>query len=292
MKFLNTGDWHITDKRPENRIDNYWKTILRKINFIMTTAKNRKVDYILQPGDLTDTPALSYEAFSEIIDLITTTTITTWGQHDLRFRHQRNTALRALSKSTNIEILSNGCGIYNAGVNIIGCAYNEEIPNLKEGDDFNILLIHKMIVEEKIWNAQQEFEWANSFLRRNKFDLIVSGDNHQYFTATTGKRFLFNCGSLLRSSIAQIDHQPKIIIFDTDTRKYEIIDVPIEPAEKVFKLSNVIKEKERDEKIEAFVNGLSEQKEMSLSFEDNLNIYVKENKIDSKIVDIIKGCMT
>jgi hypothetical protein len=130
-------------------------------------------------------------------------------------------------------------------------------------------------------------------LRRNKYDLIVSGDNHQFFISESGagKRYLFNAGSLMHSSIAQIEHQPKIIIFDTDTREYEMINVPIQPAEKVFRLDDVIKEKEKDEKLQAFVAGLSEQKEMSLSFEDNLNIYAKENKIDSDIMSIIRECM-
>jgi DNA repair exonuclease SbcCD nuclease subunit len=148
-----------------------------------------------------------------------------------------------------------------------------------------------MIVEEKIWNKQEDFEWASSFIRRNKFDLIVSGDNHQFFTANFDNRYLFNCGSLMRSTTAQLEHKPKVVLFDTDSRRARIIEVPIEPAEKVFRLDEVLKEKERDEKLDAFISGLTQHKEMSLSFEENLNAYAKENKINPKIMNIIKECM-
>lgn len=289
MITLNTGDWHAPERRPENRIDDYWNTFLRKVDFIMETAEKYKAEFIIQPADLTDTPALSYENYIELGKKIKKKIYTTWGQHDLRFRNKKNTVLKALDAFSEVEILTNEYDIIYNGVCIKGCPYNDEIPSPTEGE-FNILIIHKMLVEDKLWAEQKEFEWGSSFLRRNKFDLIISGDNHQFFMEQIGNRFLFNCGSLMRSSIAQIDHEPKIVIFDTDSRNYEIIKVPIQPAAKVFMLDKVEKEKEKNEKIEAFVSGLSEQKEMSLSFMDNLYAYAKENNIEKEIVDVIVEC--
>lgn len=288
MKLLNTGDWHSTNKRPENRIDRYWFTFLTKIRFIMEVAKKYKVDYIIQPGDLTDTPALSYEEFCELVDYITCPIITTWGQHDLRFRVKVNTALKALSKACDIQILTSNEILRKDGVAISGCAFNEAVPEPEDDKEFNVLVIHRMIVEDKLWTQQEVTDWASSFIRRNKYDLVVSGDNHQFFISDNNNRYLFNCGSLMRSTIAQIDHQPKVVVFDTDTRKYEVINVPIQPSEKVFQLSKLVEEKERDGKVKAFVSGLSEQKQMNLSFMDILDIYAKENEVDEEIIDIIK----
>ena len=45
MKFLITGDWHITNKTPENRIDNYWETMKRKVTFILETARDEKKNF-------------------------------------------------------------------------------------------------------------------------------------------------------------------------------------------------------------------------------------------------------
>lgn len=294
MKYLITGDWHITDKRPENRVDDYWVSLIKKLRFILSEANDYGVQAILQPGDFTDSPSLSYEAFSDLTDelkFIVNPIITIWGQHDLRFRNKSNTALRALSKALGFTLLSQveSPKMRDKDVVIHGCSYDEEIPIPEQGK-FNILLIHKMIVEDKLWSQQEGHEWANAFIRRNKFDVIVSGDNHQFFTASSGNRYLFNCGSLMRSTIAQIEHDPKIIIMDTDTREYNVIDIPKVPYKKVFQVETILKEKERSKELDAFIKGLSEQKEMSLDFDEALNDYMKINNIDGSIRSIIEEC--
>lgn len=296
MKFLITGDWHATDKQPENRTDDYWQSFLSKIDFILSTAVTNKVDAILQPGDFTDSPSLSYEAFSDLTDkfkhvLNAHPIFTVWGQHDLRFRNRVNTALRALSAACDITILSQSEMPYikDNGIAIHGSSYNEAIPAPIDGY-YNILLTHRMIVEEKLWSQQEGHEWATAFIRRNKFDLIVSGDNHQAFIAQSGKRTLINCGSLMRSTIAQIDHRPSIVIFDTKKESCQFTPVPIKSSSKVFRMDKVSQEKERNKELEAFIKGLSEHKEMSLDFDAALNEYLKENRISNGIKSIIEEC--
>ena len=70
MKILCLGDLHLNDKQPANRIDDYWETCKRKLNFIFDTAKKEGAEIIVSPGDLTDTPALPYQAFSELVELL------------------------------------------------------------------------------------------------------------------------------------------------------------------------------------------------------------------------------
>jgi hypothetical protein len=147
-----------------------------------------------------------------------------------------------------------------------------------------------MIVDERLWEGRTDCFDARSFLRLNKFDLIVSGDNHKFFIKKFNNRFLFNMGSLMRSNISQVDHQPTIAIFDTDTKQYQLIPIPIEPPEKVFKMEKLEREKIKNEKLEAFVKGLSEHKSMSMSFMDNLDAYMNKNDIDNGIRNIIKEC--
>lgn len=295
MKFLICGDLHVTDKRPENRIDDYRLTVFRKVGFILNVANDEECDYIIQPGDFTDTPSLSYDMFHDIVHLLGSDSVKIlccYGQHDLRFRTKINTALKSIALTTNTAILEHDQPYGNGKSAVIyGCGYDEEIPEPVK-DRYNVLIIHKMIVEDKLWAQQDNFEWSTSFLRRNKFDLIVSGDNHQFFHANNGDRYLFNCGSLLRSSISQVDHKPRVIIFDTEKpHKFKVINVPIEPASKVFAMDKVMKEKEKDEKLAAFVDGLSKQKDMGLSFVDNLNKFLSSNNVDKEVKKIIKDCM-
>mgnify|MGYP003394041197 CR=1 FL=1 len=288
MKLLLTGDWHITDKKPENRVDNYWEIAKRKIIFILQTAREEKINVILQPGDFTDSPSMQWNVFIELKQLFyefeEIKIFSIYGQHDLRYRNKGNTVLDALEAScSNIRLSWGEPFIYSS-------SYNEEIPKIRDSKEFNILLIHRMILQEKIWSGQTEYSDAANFLRTNPFQLVVSGDNHQGFICDqkiTGKQ-LFNCGALLRSKIDQVDHKPFIVIYDTETREYKQIFVPIEPPEKVFNLEKVMKEKEKNENLEAFVVGLSGHKEIGMKFEDNLNVYMNEIGVEPDIRQIIE----
>ena len=288
MNILLTGDFHLTDKTPENRIDDYPETGLKKLKFNLDLAKEKKVRWILQPGDFFDSPNPSYSLFTKVVRMINEYGIpiyTVFGQHDLRYRNVNNTGLLALSASCpNVLLNPNSIG---GEISIQSAGWEEDVPKPRVGK-YNILITHKMIVKEKLWKDQEDFTYANAFLKANKYDLIVSGDNHQFFVENIGNRWLINCGSMMRSTIAQIEHFPRVLLYEIPTNNWTEIDIPIKPAEEVFKIEQVIKTKERDEKLEAFVEGLSVHKEMGLSFEDNLNSYLIANEISQPIQDIIK----
>jgi predicted phosphodiesterase len=173
-----------------------------------------------------------------------------------------------------------------------GCSYDQE-PPIPIQNKFNVLLVHRMIIEEKLWSAQENYVASNIFLRQNNFDLIVSGDNHRGFISEAhGKRLLVNCGAMMRSKIDQVNHKPFVVLYDTDTRKYQQIFIPIEPADKVFRMEKVVAEKERNTSLESFVAGISEQKEVGLLFEDNLQEFAKANPdVDSQTMGIIYWSM-
>lgn len=294
MKLVFTSDWHNTDKTPSCRIDDYQENQVNKINFIQKTAKKCKAEHILEAGDLTDTPFLSYLYFRKLLRLFWFSIYTVYGQHDLRYRNKGNTPLDALHDSLNgiIKILPpNSHQPLGENVDLYGCSYGEKIPEIINPKNFNILLIHKMLLAKKEKDWEEEYELGNKFLSDNDFNVIVSGDNHQSFHVKSGNKFLFNCGSLMRSTIDQIEHKPCIYIFDTATSKFEQIFIPIHPWQKCFDLEKKIKEEETNEQMESFVQGLSKHKDMGLNFTDNLFTYLKKNKIDSKIIDIIKRSM-
>ena len=294
MNLLITGDWHITDKAPESRTDNYKDTLFGKLEFIFNIAEKNNC-IIIQPGDSFDGPNPSYKLFIRVVQLLNKykkiKILSCFGQHDLRYRNKGNTALDAIEEACpNFHILSQDVfpKTWNVPLHVTGVGYNEEIPQAPNKTSVpTILLIHKMIVEEKLWNAQEDYEHASHFLRKYKYDLIVSGDNHKSFISGSD-RFLINCGSMLRSKIDQIDHKPMCVVFNTETKKMKTIYIPIEPAEKVFKMEQVAKEKEIDENLTAFVAGLSEQKDMGLSFYDDFLAYCKQNSIDDEIIRIVE----
>jgi DNA repair exonuclease SbcCD nuclease subunit len=290
MKFLITGDWHYTDKTPTCRIDDYPTVLKNKIKATVNFAKRDGVTAILQPGDLTDTPFLNYSAYRELYSLLDCgiPIYTVYGQHDLRYRNRGNTPLDALQDSLDSFQVSKKANFGNVYIHSV--SYGEEIPKPKL-DVFNILLIHKMIINVPEAEWQEDYDLGIDFLTKSKYDLVVSGDNHKSFMVKHKKQHLFNCGSLMRSTIDQIDHQPCFYSFDTDTRTYEQYCLPITRWQTTFDLEKKVKEEERNEHMESFVSGLSGHKDMGLNFEDNLYMYLKKNKIDDVVVDIIKRNM-
>jgi DNA repair exonuclease SbcCD nuclease subunit len=293
-KILVVGDTHLTPNKPRNRTDNYKETVLRKFQFILDLAKKEGCRFVLQPGDLFDSPDPSYSFYAEIYDMIrfgNGTLITIPGQHDMKYRRLENTGIAALSKTHTDVIIAGHLGIeILPGVFVYGSPFDTEIPEpISKG--INILLAHRMVVKEKLWEDQTNFEYGFKLLQQHpKYDLMVTGDNHQNFVIDTGSQVLINAGSLMRSTIAQIDHVPKAYIVELS--KNEISDVvevyiPFQPADEVFKIDDIIAEKEKDANLKAYIEGLKSHKAQDLQFEDELSDYLKENNIEKSVVDIL-----
>ena len=305
MKILAVGDLHIRQQRPKSRTDDYFKTQYGKIEWILRYYKEHNCNLLLIPGDLFDSPFTPYSVFQQYLKLFKTwnpKAIAIWGQHDLRYRVSKdNTPMKAFNAAGVITVPeenyvmtpNNGINIkwLDQNVHVYGGSFGEPIFEPISLDKFNILLVHKMIVNETpLWEAQEEYTKASSLLKQYNYDLIVSGDNHTFFISEYKGKTLINCGSLMRSTIAQKDHIPKIVVYDTDTRKYEIISVPIQPIEEVMNLEAVETEKQTDEKLAAFVRGLSDYRETGLDFMRNLDKRIKEDNITEDIRNLILEC--
>jgi len=279
-------DLHIRATAPKSRTDNYKEAIKRKLSFIFKHMNNHDDVVYLQPGDLTDDPDLSNATIIDIIQLFRTEDIhTCFGNHDLKYRRKGNTTLDVLieSKLVHYEPYFE----LQKGIHLYSCNYNEEIPKITT-KGFNILLIHKMIVDEIIWDQQTGHEFSKNFLKTNKFDLIVSGDNHKTFIEHNKDRVLVNCGSLMRSTTKQLNHKPCFVIYDTDTKKHTVVNIPINDPIDVFNLEEIDNGNEINESIESFVNGLTECEEVGLNFLDNLHHELVINNIDKDVKCVIE----
>lgn len=290
MKIGCTGDWHITDKKPQSRLDeNYLRTIIHKIFFILETCKQNEVGLIIQPGDFLDRPSLSYgvyellwETFNYWLTENNISVFTIYGQHDLYYRSKENTTLSALIFTGVInELHSYAMQVKN--VDIYGCGWEEEIPKIAVKSNFNVLAIHRMIIKDKkLWPDQTNFIKAVDLLKQHDFDLIISGDNHRGFADEYKGKHLINCGSLMRSSIDQSNHYPHFWIFDTDTKEMVKFLIPIEPANKILNLEEAAKEKVINENLELFIDGLKKTENQKLNFVEALTDFIKLNHVDEK----------
>ena len=304
MKLLCTGDWHLRIKPPENRLGDFFGDEVRKVEWIEETALKHGCEVILQPGDLGDNSTWADYLKSYVIDLLKhygIPILCVAGQHDQRYHSIGSldrTSLGVLEAAGVVDVLSDKpCShLFDGKVSVAfyGASFGEEIPAIAQGYVVNILVIHKMILKsgaDRLWSSQHDYADAKVFMRNHpEFDLIVSGDNHQGFIVEHEGRVLVNCGALMRTvaSKEMFEHKPFVVVYDTVTGDFERIDIPVKPAEEVLDRGKVEERHDRDERLEAFVQGLSEEYSVDLDFRKNLDEFLLANKVESGVRQIVE----
>jgi len=176
-----------------------------------------------------------------------------------------------------------------------GSSFGEDIPEIIDKDSFNILVTHRMVIKgDTLWPGQTNFSQARSLLRKTKFDLIISGDNHQFFIERVKDSYLINCGSMMRQRVDQVDHVPAVVLFDTEKRDFEILDIPITPAKDVIDLNFNANEdftedqKAKDEKLKILTDTLNDDTEYEgINYINNLSVYMKQEEASDYVCDIV-----
>lgn len=305
MKLLAVGDLHIRPDTPENRIDDFVETQMGKVAWVLEVGRREKCVAMFLPGDLTDHPRIPYHLINRYVALFLGSSMLkfgVYGQHDLRYHTSHyNTPVQNLRSANAIYLLNPHRHMVIPSpdetlYHVYGCDYGvePEEPVHLGPKFFNILVIHKMFVHEKIWPGQEDYTRANIFLRKSSWDLIVSGDNHQSFTSDSCGRWLINCGSLMRTRIDQKDHVPCIYIIDTVTREAKRIVVPHKPFLEVMDIERAQEKKEKDLRIQAFLDQVKDRKEVEISgldFEKNLNERMQEEDIDNDTREMMQEVM-
>lgn len=281
MKIGGMPDLHLRATAPANRIDNYYQTQFDKLRDCFDFFKTNSVAAVCLPGDVFNNygrdPHSLVRDFLDFLSKYNIPVFMVFGQHDLRFHDlsNTNTPAQVLLAAGNALLLHSEPVILD-GVHFYGQSWGEATPKPKDPKAFNVLACHKMIINnQKIWEGQKDYAKDRVFLRNSKFDLIISGDNHRMFSANLDNhKWLFNCGSLLRSSIDQSDHRPQCICFDTENAKFQIHKVAIRPFEEVMKSEETAPEEAEhgEEFLRSFVSNLQESLEGKFKFRENLAI--------------------
>jgi DNA repair exonuclease SbcCD nuclease subunit len=297
MRFLLLSDPHFRDDRPQYRIDDYQETQFTKMKWIIDTAKEQKCSYIIIAGDLFNSPRLSYFLTQRYIELfkLSPPILAVYGQHDLLFHTEYlNTPYKTfVAAKACIHLAEDGfiCNPKESHhIVAYGCPWNKKVPYPKHGEqNFNILVIHKLFLHNKPLFPGQDAPYALDFLKKNpEFNLIVSGDNHQFFTiihkVDKNAHYQVNCGSMMRQSIDQINYQPMVVLYDSATNMITNLMIPIKPGNKVFNIKEADRRKERKDSLDAFVEKISGTTEISgLDFLNNLNERLNKDDIDPQL---------
>jgi DNA repair exonuclease SbcCD nuclease subunit len=276
-----SADWHLREDIPLSRTDDYWTEQWRKVDFIQNLQKKYDCPVIIA-GDVFDhwkpSPNLLRETILHLPDQL----YCIYGQHDLPAHSLQlvdKCGINVLQAAKKLTVLPE-------------CHWNQ-FP--KEGSlylpnyDCHILVWHVMNYQGKLPWPGCPSPLSGAILRKYKFPLIVTGDNHKSFSESFEGRWLVNPGSLMRMDADQIDHKPCVYLWFAEDNSIEQVFIPIEQG--VISREHLEREAERDGRIDAFVSRLDDDWEAALSFEQNVETFKQTNQVRTSVMNIVYKSM-
>ena len=302
MKFLILGDFHRNPKRPRSRLDDYGEAQDKKLKYVMDFAYHAPtIDCIVQVGDMfEEANGQPLHFINSTVDLLApreyglVQLFTIRGNHDVPFRsiNSTNTAYSVLERTGVIKTLNDRPHSFK-GVDFYGVSYGEDIPKVNNKDKFNVLVTHVGISKDapkfemsEPWYASKEY-----LQKCKEYNLVCAGHNHTHLVDTYRGRTLIQPGSLMRSTIAQTEHEPCFYVFDTEENYYEQHFIPISPADEVFDIASHEQKKEQVDQLVTFAEGFNEDVELDLDFRGNVQNMIHEQNVSDDVVEIINICM-
>lgn len=259
MKLLCMGDLHYRASQPRGRKDDYVTALLGKVRQVVRIADEHDCQYIIQPGDMFDRPEVPMWLLREAIRIHGRgRVLCVLGQHDQRYHHHAvaNTPVGVMEAARAVRVL--GPRPYRQpGVEFYGASWSDDIPPPGPSKACKVLVAHRMVVKAgPLWPGQTDYTRAGRMLRKHKYDLIVTGDNHQFFVeqdTSARPRYLVNCGSLMRTNTDQADHRPSVVVYDTERRSIQVVELDVAPASEVLDTEHADEGRARSEELEAFI---------------------------------------
>lgn len=281
------ADLHLRSDIPLCRTDDYLNAQFKKLNFIFDLCKENDCP-LLVAGDIgnkSQWPNWLLEKIMSIINKYKIGIICIPGQHDLpehRLEYWQKSGCGVLHEAGAIKMLSEPI-LYHNIFRLFPFGYGSEIKHIKKNDFKRfIAMTHQMVIENKpLWPDQKAPKGHELLKKFPEYDLILSGDNHNPFVAKYENRILVNPGSMMRMTAAQINYKPKVYKWYADTNEVETIYLPIE--KNAVSRIHIEAEQERDKRMEVFVNRISDDIEIGLSFEQNLKEYFNKNRTKKSI---------
>lgn len=280
-----TADVHLRDTQPKCRTDNYWEAQWRKIKYIKDLQE--KYDcLVLDGGDLFNKWKSSPMLEAQAIINLPNNFITVPGNHELP-GHNINliekSSLYVLSVGSSLQLLCSKKEI--GGIQLVGFPWRSEIKDTFYAGKYDrrVAIIHTFVYEnENIFPDIEGYRAIELLKKLENFDLIITGHNHMPFVVEYGGRLLVNPGSMMRSNADQIDHIPRVYLWDA---KENVVTPEYIPIDKDVVTRQHIKD---NTILESFVDGLNFNSfSISSRFEERVKEYMNKNNIEKDIQDIV-----
>jgi len=272
-----TSDWHLSEKPPKCRTETpeeWLTTMATKLEFI--SKLQYKYDCaVYHAGDLFDHWKPSPFLLSWVMKRMPKKFTTILGNHDIPFHFiggYQKCGVRVLAESGHVQLDENGLH------------WEDDLINRVQ--DFPWFMAHIMTYKGKEpWPGCEDLNTKEMLEHFPNADLIVTGHNHSAFTDNIGKRRLVNPGSIFRLTADQIDHKPRVYLWDIDTNSIELVYLPIQEGR--VTRHHLEEDQAKNDRIKKFMDNLEATWEPQFSLEKNLEIAIKKNKIPKRVANLI-----
>ena len=312
MKFVLLSDLHLSWDNPIARMDDLVEVQFKKLRFVLDWTNKNNCE-ILQAGDFFNVPR-SWYLLPKVIDFLEEFRLRynfldsrihcVYGQHDTYLYSdvtRETTNLGILDKTDLVHVLGTWWTGERNNVVMMGKSYGQEFDknDLAYIEDpcveTKILIIHAPISIAPLFPGH-EITHADKFLEKHpEFDLILCGDIHRDFIIERKERFIVNVGPMLRREATEFNfvHKPHFLVYDTEDKTIEKVEIPHEPADKVLSREHIEQKEATELMLADFIELVKEttpglvSKKDSVSFTDSLWTFIKENEIEQEIIDIL-----
>ena len=295
MKLLYLQDFHLSGKTPENRKDNYFQSMLLKLDEVLEIAKRKKVDKIIDGGDFLESPIIAYQILDEAWDRIEANKIPfhmLFGNHceiGHNIENSKGTSLAHMIRRSDCFNFLNIIETENYYIMGVEYSHNIEEKIKEEGlfhnkkDKLTIAVIHALITEKPLPYSAMHLCYQDI---KSNYDYILVSHNHHPFNLQIKNTKILNIGCIGRRKIDEKDIFPSVLLIDTSTKKFEIIKLKsAKKGEEVFDLEKIEKNKEFEGNINSFIESLSNVKLQSLDIREKIESIAKETKVDKEVVN-------
>ncbi len=302
MKLLFTSDWHLRNENPLSRIDDFQQLQIDTLKFISKVAKDNDAT-IIHAGDVfhKSKEENMQSLINQIYEIFKHNQIYfIAGNHDLLYKNIENfdkCNIGLLDKFDNWQNFKN-IDDFDLPMNMRFFNFNQEITEVTTND--MVCVLHRYCEKDNLPEYINDGITAKLLLENYNYNVFVVGDNHKAFEYEKNGRFVFNTGCITRQNLNEKDYMPSCILFDTESKEYDIIYLPDCKQNlkvNVFKEENLTEQIKRESRIDSFIKlieklhpemqGINVKYRSSFSFESNLQNYYKENNISEEIINEI-----
>lgn len=281
MKLLNGSDFHFMSETPRCRIDNFYETQERKVKWLVSLVNKYKCPLFI-PGDVFNGGSVSQKMENMLIREFKKALYpinVSAGNHDMSYYSLKYLKTSSYWVLCQAGVLNHVEKMEFEGMPVRAFQFGEPIENGR-----GIAMIHTLVYPHDPPPYLKEPAYkAKDLLEKYDYDIILSGHNHMAFTAKHDGKVLINGGGLFRLNGDKKYTVPKIYLYDDG--EVTAIDVPIniDDVEQEY----LLVEKERNSRIESFVERVKVSQDIGLSFKDNIDKTLQTTDVSKGATELI-----